>query len=116
MKDQQKTTNAMSQDDLIRKELLAAAWEAVSGESEREQRDALAILLRDPRFHLYAGRAFTRKLVALACVLDNANLSDAARSHNCTRHALSKMARRARAIWGLGGKSSPKLTPHTGHE
>lgn len=73
----------------------------------------IAILLTDHRVHEYFGKAFTVKFVALRCLLNEECYADAARSHNCTRHAVTKQARRARKIFFSGGKSTPVDSPQS---
>lgn len=67
---------------------------------QSEPNTNLARWLTDARTAEFFGDSFALKADVLACLIQRGNLSDVARQHGLTRHAASKQARRAKAIFG----------------
>jgi hypothetical protein len=63
--------------------------------------DALTAWLNDSRSQKYFSEGFPLKLAVMACLINNGNLSDVARSHGVSRQAVSKQACRARKIFDM---------------
>jgi hypothetical protein len=69
--------------------------------SKRNQPDALAAWLTDPRSADYFGHGFTLKVDVLAALIrGDETLTSVAARHGVTKEAACKQARRARATFG----------------